>query len=560
MVETIDQVRKSSKMHLFVSCKKLKNEIDYSGLDPFVEVFEKFANDTWMKIGNTEVILNTSEPAFLSCLTLDYYFEEHQLLKFNVYNSEDGEPTGFDWNLIGTSQATIGQIVGSKGQTLINPLYNSSSKKTGYLVLRIEEIPRNNEKVVLEVAAKDLEDVSGYFSSLVPFFYLSKQLSTNQIQRIYMSESCPGVSPSWKTFEKSLHSLCSSDIDTKLILEVYHYKESGNHEYIAASEFTLNQIINQGIKQFELVNPKKKLKSSYKNSGVIEIRNCNIVKVHTFVDYISGGCDIELEVAIDFTGSNKHPSSPNSLHYISRHSVNQYEQALTAMSEILLCYDSDQKVPMYGFGGKVGGVVSHCFHLNGDREDPYVYGLEGIIKTYKNAFKFVNLSGPTLLAQVLEKVILSLETRVQSTAHQFYTILLILTDGEINDMDATIDWIVRGSELPLSIIIVGIGNDSFDNMKILEAGNNALLDTHGKTMIRNIVQFIPFREVKLSEHRLAKVVLDEIPKKIVTYFKIKGIPPNNRCQFLEPNLGSSGAEDSCENYDRVLPNAPDSFN
>ena len=39
--------------------------------------------------------------------------------------------------------------------------------------------------------------------------------------------------------------------------------------------------------------------------------------------------------------------------------------------------------------------------------------------------------------------------------------LLILTDGEIHDMKDTINWIVRGSAAPLSIVIVGLGQESF---------------------------------------------------------------------------------------------------
>ena len=47
--------------------------------------------------------------------------------------------------------------------------------------------------------------------------------------------------------------------------------------------------------------------------------------------------------------------------------------------------------------------------------------------------------------------------------------LLILTDGEIHDMRDTIDWIVRGSASPISIVIVGLGRDNFTNMRILDA-------------------------------------------------------------------------------------------
>jgi hypothetical protein len=43
-----------------------------------------------------------------------------------------------------------------------------------------------------------------------------------------------------------------------------------------------------------------------------------------------------------------------------------------------------------------------------------------------------------------------------------------LTDGEIHDMDATIDKIINSSNIPLSIIIIGVGNENFNNMKILD--------------------------------------------------------------------------------------------
>lgn len=53
---------------------------------------------------------------------------------------------------------------------------------------------------------------------------------------------------------------------------------------------------------------------------------------------------------------------------------------------------------------------------------------------------------------------------------QIYHILLILTDGEIHDMTQTKDIIVNeASELPLSIIIIGVGNEKFKMMKQLDS-------------------------------------------------------------------------------------------
>ncbi len=51
--------------------------------------------------------------------------------------------------------------------------------------------------------------------------------------------------------------------------------------------------------------------------------------------------------------------------------------------------------------------------------------------------------------------------------------LLLLTDGQINDMDQTIKDIVAASLLPLSVVIVGIGHDDFTNMHTLN-GESAI--------------------------------------------------------------------------------------
>jgi len=47
-----------------------------------------------------------------------------------------------------------------------------------------------------------------------------------------------------------------------------------------------------------------------------------------------------------------------------------------------------------------------------------------------------------------------------------YYILLIITDGMINDMDNTTDEIVRATSLPISIIIVGVGDEDFKAMDV----------------------------------------------------------------------------------------------
>ena len=60
----------------------------------------------------------------------------------------------------------------------------------------------------------------------------------------------------------------------------------------------------------------------------------------TFLDYVRGGLKINLSVAVDMTGSNGDPDSPQSLHYIHpRTGENAYTTAIRTVGEILQDYD-----------------------------------------------------------------------------------------------------------------------------------------------------------------------------------------------------------------------------
>mmetsp|Transcript_3166 Transcript_3166/g.1884 ORF Transcript_3166/g.1884 Transcript_3166/m.1884 type:complete len:80 (-) Transcript_3166:208-447(-) len=79
-------------------------------------------------------------------------------------------------------------------------------------------------------------------------------------------------------------------------------------------------------------------------------------------------------------------------------------------------------------------------------------------------------------------------------------------------MAETKEAIVEASNLPLSIIIVGVGNANFDQMEELDSDKHAMIDRRGRKAARDIVQFVPFREVGSNPKKLAKKVLRELPR------------------------------------------------
>ena len=52
------------------------------------------------------------------------------------------------------------------------------------------------------------------------------------------------------------------------------------------------------------------------------------------------------------------------------------------------------------------------------------------------------------------------------TQRDKYLVLLIITDGAIHDMEDSIRTLVSASDLPLSVLIIGVGNDDFSSMKV----------------------------------------------------------------------------------------------
>lgn len=196
-----------------------------------------------------------------------------------------------------------------------------------------------------------------------------------------------------------------------------------------------------------------------------------------------------------------------------------------------------------GFGAKLPPTdqIHHRFPLNGNPTFPYCIGVDDILNHYRQRLKSVNLCGPSNFSPVINSMI-SIAKQYQDGRHYF--ILLIITDGQISDFNETKRAIIRASSLPISIIIVGVGNAAFDNMDELDS-DDTLLTTGDRCAERDIVQFVPMRKflsnsetnqyIK-SQSDLAKEVLAEIPFQLTNYFETHGIKPQTQNTSLYPSL------------------------
>ncbi|XP_028233040.1 E3 ubiquitin-protein ligase RGLG2-like isoform X3 [Glycine soja] len=179
-----------------------------------------------------------------------------------------------------------------------------------------------------------------------------------------------------------------------------------------------------------------------------------------------------LIVGIDFTKSNewtgKRSFNRKSLHHIGS-GQNPYEQAISIIGKTLSVFDEDNLIPCFGFGD-ASTHDQDVFSFHSDER--FCNGFEEVLSRYRDIVPRLRLAGPTSFAPIIEMAM----TIVEQSGGQYH-VLLIIADGQVTrsvdtqhgqlspQEEKTIDAIVKASEYPLSIVLVGVGDGPWDMMK-----------------------------------------------------------------------------------------------
>lgn len=333
----------------------------------------------------------------------------------------------------------------------------------------------------------------------------------------------------WKEIVLPVDCLLSSkqpkyevhDIPVRFVIK--KYDSSGVHMIVCCRSTTVGTLINgDSLFNFD-ENPAN-------GNYAMKIHRCQLIRTSSFLDYIQNGCEVNMVVGVDFTGSNLDRSTGINLHNPDL-SQNQYYNAISNIGSILLFFDSDKEVPLFGFGAMVDeshySDVSHCFAMNGNCFRPEVYYIDGIKDCYENTIPKVIFAGPTYFAPMLKawNDMVTLET--QRNPKKYY-VFLLLTDGINHDIDDTVEQVVISSRLPISIIIVGVGQANFSNMVFLDSDEQPLFCKKTQTFSkRDNVQFVEYNAFKDHPELLAKETLMELPRQMIDHFVSVDLSPDD---------------------------------
>ncbi|XP_062500941.1 copine-4-like [Corticium candelabrum] len=524
----------SSQVVLYISCQGLLNADLTSKSDPLVSLLHDDRRDVtrqWSEVGRTERVENSLDPSFATPIKMSYCFEEVQKLQFRVYDIDVGATYSLsDDDFLGSVETTLGSLVGNHTTQL--PL-KRKGKDAGTIKIIVEEGSGSSEVATFSFRARHLDN-KDFLGKSDPFLVFERTLPDGQSLTIHRTEVVKNnLNPSWRSFNMSVQELTGQNEDQHLTISCYDYDDDGGHDLIGVFTTSWKEMKEAMHKemQWECISPKKKAtKKKYVNSGVIYLSHLKVEKLHTFVDFVSSGCQINFTVGIDFTASNGDPKTATSLHFLNPYEPNEYMKALVAVGSVCEQYDTDKLFPAFGFGAKIPpeGKVSHEFPLNFNPSNPYCAGIIGVTGAYQAAIQQVSLYGPTNAAPIINHVArFARQAEAESKANNYF-ILLLLTDGVLSDMVKTKSAIIEASHLPMSIIIVGVGNANFADMRELDS-DDSRLKVSGKNAVRDIVQFVPFANYRNSSPAdLARDVLAEVPAQVVEYFRMKGLHPMER--------------------------------
>jgi hypothetical protein len=132
----------------------------------------------------------------------------------------------------------------------------------------------------------------------------------------------------WNPVSQLTAELANEDLEREIRIEFFKSQKSGKHTNLGVICFNLAQL-RENTLTYSLTDRRGK-----KTSQSASFENLRFNKRHTFLEYVFGGCEIELSIAIDFTLSNGYPRDRDSLHYLDMNK-NEYLKAIQSCGSIL---------------------------------------------------------------------------------------------------------------------------------------------------------------------------------------------------------------------------------
>lgn len=205
-------------------------------------------------------------------------------------------------------------------------------------------------------------------------------------------------------------------------------------------------------------------------------------------------------------------------------SVADYQAAILKIANIYESFDTVHPFTLWGYGGLINDARQPFFTMGEN-----LASSDAVVQAYDIFFAPDNpyfSLGPR--AEMRHVVQAAMYRAIRSNQqHHCYTTLVILSTGEINDLQQTVDSVCSSAEdAPLSIVVIGVGGKSFKNIeKLMGDESGKLRHSNGVPVALDVVQFVAFNDYHGSASRCAAAALRDVPEQFVQHFLNAGVKP-----------------------------------
>eukprot|EP00928_Gymnodinium_smaydae_P020600 TRINITY_DN17963_c0_g2_i1.p1 TRINITY_DN17963_c0_g2~~TRINITY_DN17963_c0_g2_i1.p1 ORF type:complete len:1417 (+),score=300.73 TRINITY_DN17963_c0_g2_i1:103-4251(+) len=551
----------------------------------FVVVYARWSTDsTW-------VCLYTSDHRDMMEDTLDFQhpvrvsfsLEKPRMLRFEVYaaRSEKLEDLRTHKFIGGANTSLIDAIMARRDGTswlvldLIHPRKFGTQAKLGAFA---EEDSIAKQSISFELCSEALNKTDRWKSIPDPYVKVRVPSSGSQhFQTIYRTEVQRKMKKgSWARVEiMSTQLWPRGESKNDVLLEVIDWFRMSEHRSIGETYLSYDDLakaFHSGTKltlgvyrkpgknkhipprncrqvfRFGVWHDTEEAPTALKKVGIIHIKEINMGRMYSVLDYLRGGLELKLAFGVDLTRSG----GEGDLHKLDLNKTNSYVGVIKALGEMMKVYDADNMYPAYGLGARLPptwSIPCDAFALSGDFLHPELMGVEGIIDAYRRSLKIAKLHGPTRLSSLVDLAVqmsASYNEVQNPKVEMAFHVFLILTDGGIygDDKKLFIQRLAAAAEVPLEVVIICVGAGDFSyfrdlKAKVAEYRRLEMNATDDDIALRDVVHCVELPTDRMADSETVRIVaqkgLEHIPQEVMGFYKGRDCKPRNLSKFEEDN-------------------------
>ena len=303
----------------------------------------------------------------------------------------------------------------------------------------------------------------------------------------------------------------------------YNIKENVRHTFLSSLVVAPNSIyerpLNPKINNRELLS----IKLTKINYGTQSKKNESIF------DYLTVGLKLSCFVSIDCSqGTNKQKIEK---------SYKNYKKIINSIKDKIANYTKDEYF-IYGYGANLRNrdisneLYKYIFNINLE-EDKSIH-FANFIQIYDNCLNYIISEKKVCLSLMVKKITKDI---FRFYDERYYNIFFILAREltDASDKQNTIDAFIESGYLPLTIIIIGEGENNFESMKEL-FGKKIKQSSNGMLKNRDNIIFMNFSDdFNENSELLAEWCLREISKQMLCFYNLAKCNPE---QIKKNNVGN----------------------